>query len=337
MKNKEKQNQSHDHSHGEKNDHCHDHDHHHDHDSLHGHAHHHRPASKGRLAAVIFFNVIITIAEFIGGLFSGSLALVSDAWHNLSDVLALMLGYAGERVSEKEGASHYTFGLKRFEVLIALINAVTLVFIGIFIVYEAVQRFINPVAIDVFIMVPVALIGLAGNAFSILVLARNRDDNLNMKAAFLHLLYDTISSAAVIVTGLVLYYTGWAWLDLLVSIIIVIMMVASSLSIIVQSLRIFLQGAPRHLDLDRVLGNIENVPGVGTVHGLHVWSVNSVEIFLSCHVCLDPDYPHGGNTDAIIDAINAMLKKKYGISHTTLQLETEMLCSTDEGSCCNRG
>ena len=145
---------------------AHSHTHNHDDHGHHGHSHaHHRPASKVRLAAVIFFNVLITLAEFIGGLLSGSLALISDAWHNLSDVLSLMLGYAGEKVSERQGGDHFTFGLKRFEVIIALINAVSLLGIGIFIVYEAVQRFLTPVAVDVTIMIPVAIVGLAGNIF----------------------------------------------------------------------------------------------------------------------------------------------------------------------------
>ena len=302
----------------------------------HEHHAHHRPASKVRLAVVILFNVIITLAEFIGGLLSGSLALISDAWHNLSDVLSLMLGYAGEKVSERQGGEHFTFGLKRFEVIIALVNAASLLAIGIFIVYEAVQRFLNPVAIDVTIMIPVAVIGLAGNAFSILVLARNRHDNLNLKAAFLHLFYDTVSSVAVIAVGIILHYTGLLWLDLVISILIVVMMVYSSTGIISESLRIILQGAPRHIDFEKVRAAICRVPGVATVHGLHIWSVNSTEVFLSSHICLDSSDPASGDTDGVIGEVNAMLEHDFGITHTTLQLETRLLCSIDDGDCCNR-
>lgn len=312
----------------------HNHNHNHDH-SHHGHTHQ-RPTSKGRLAAVIFFNVLITLAEFIGGLLSGSLALVSDAWHNLSDVLSLMLGYAGEKVSERQGGDHFTFGLKRFEVIIALFNALSLLGIGIFIVYEAVQRFLNPVVVDVSIMIPVAIIGLGGNAFSMLVLARNRKDNLNLKAAFFHLLYDTISSVAVIITGIVLYYTGLVWLDLAISILIVVMMVWSSLGIIVESLRIILQGAPENINFEEVKGSICKVSGVATVHGLHIWSVNSNEVFLSSHICLDGNEVKSGDTDEIIKAINTMLENDFGITHTTLQLENQLLCSVEDGNCCNR-
>ena len=145
----------------------HDYEHHeHDHDHTHGHSHVHI-TSITKLIIVICFNVIITLAEYIGGIISGSLALISDAWHNLSDVLSLMLGYAGEKVSQSDPNKKYSFGLKRFEVLIALINALSLFIIGIYIVYEAVMRFINPVQIDISIMIPVAVIGLFGNLFSV--------------------------------------------------------------------------------------------------------------------------------------------------------------------------
>ena len=311
------------------------HDHGHDHEG-HGHHHHHAPSGKGRLLAVILFNAAITITEFVGGILSGSLALVSDAWHNLSDVLALMLGYAGEKVSGMEGSSRFTFGLKRFEVLIALVNALTLVGIGIFIVYEAVIRFVNPVNIDIFVMLPVAFVGLLGNAFSILALLKNRHDNLNLKAAFLHLLYDTVSSVAVIIAAIVMHFTGFLWIDLAISTGIVIMIVWSSLDIIVESLRIFMQGAPAHIETGEVLASIEECANVGSVHGLHIWSVSSSEVFLSCHICADNCGATSVDTDNIIKTVNGMLASRYKINHTTIQVENERICSTGENSCCNR-
>jgi len=313
---------------------CKNHEHGHGHDHSHGH-HHHKITNKKKLVLVIFFNIVITVAEFAGGLLSGSLALVSDAWHNLSDVLSLMLGYAGERVSERERNKNYTFGLKRFEVLVALINAVSLLGIGIFIVYEAVERFMNPVPIDVSIMIPVAVVGLLGNAFSILVLARNKDDNLNMKAAFLHLLYDTISSVAVIGAGIVFYFTEIYWIDLLISLMIVVMIVWSSMGIIKESLRIFLQGTPSHLDADEVYSSILSIEGVEEVHGLHIWSVSSTEVFLSCHMCFDPEAEDDITTDNLIKEVNSMLEEKFNISHTTLQVEKERICSDNPDKCCN--
>ncbi len=305
------------------------HNHNHNHE---GHGHHHAaPTSKLRLLVVIIFNVIITVAEFIGGIASGSLSLISDAWHNLSDVLALMLGYAGERVSEKEGSKFYTFGLKRFEVLIALVNGLSLLGIGIYIVYEAIERFLNPSPINISVMIPVAIVGLFGNAFSIFVLAKNKEDSLNMKAAFTHLLYDTISSIAVISAGVIIYFTNLLWIDLFISLIIVVMMVLSSIGIVKESLRIFLQGAPENIDPSEVYDSLVALEFIESIHGLHIWSVSSNEIFLSCHVCIGEN---NNNGDEIIGEINFLLKDKFEITHTTLQIENNQLCDISEGGCC---
>ncbi len=299
----------------------HSHDHHH---------HSHVPDSKPRLLAVIIFNVIITVSEFAGGLISGSLALLSDAWHNFSDVLSLMLGYAGEKVSEKEGNEQYTFGLKRFEVLIALINSTALFAVGVYIVYEAVNRYLNPQPVDISIMLPVAGIGLLGNAFSILVLASKKDDSLNMKAAFLHLLYDAISSFAVIIAGIVMYFTELLWIDLIMSLLIVVMIAKSSLEIIVESLRIFMQRSPTHIDTGDVFSAIIGINGVESVHGLHIWSVSSSEIFLSCHVRSEENV----NSDSLIQRVNDVLRDKYCIEHTTIQIERDLECGRGDKSCC---
>jgi cobalt-zinc-cadmium efflux system protein len=290
-------------------------------------------SNKKRFGFVIFFNIIITIAEYIGGILSGSLALISDAGHNLSDVLSLILGYAGERVSEIKPDKRFSFGLKRFEVLIALVNALSLLVIGIYIVYEAVSRYLNPMEIDPGIMVPVAFIGLLGNVFSIIIINRSKNSNLNMQAAFLHLLYDAISSIAVIITGIVLFFSNLIILDLIVSIIIVLMIVWSSLDVLKESLRIFLQGTPKDIDADEVYRAILAVDGVRTVHGLHIWSVSSTEVFLSCHICIDGN-PENINTDTIIRGVNSMLEHEYGISHTTLQIENTELCTIEDGLCC---
>ncbi len=304
------------------------------HNDHHHHNHGIRDGSTDRkkLILAIIFNIAITVAEYIGGLLSGSLALISDAGHNLSDVLALMLGYAGEKAYGKEPDRKYSFGLKRFEVIVALVNALSLVGIGAYIVYEAVARYLHPVPIDVTIMVAVGAIGLAGNFVSMLMLMKDRERNLNMKAAFLHLFYDTLSSVAVLLAGAVLYFTGWLMVDLVVSLIIVAMIVWSSLSIIRESMGIFLQAAPPHIDADEVYRDIMRIPHVGSVHGLHIWSISSSEVFLSCHICIADDVVDA-DTDEVIKTVNSMLEQKYGIHHTTLQVENIKICS-DSGVCC---
>lgn len=296
-------------------------------------SHIHDHGSGTRLLLVIIFNAIITAAEYVGGIMSGSLALISDAGHNLSDVLSLMLGYAGEKVSESDPSKKYSFGLKRFEVLVALINALSLIVIGIYIVYEAVHRFMDPVSIDLSIMLPVGAIGLAGNLLSIIALLKSRKKNINLKAAFLHLLYDTISSVAVIIAGVIIYVTGLYWIDVVISLIIVTMIAWSSMGIIRESYRIFLQGTPAHIDSDEIYRSLLEMDNVGSIHGLHIWSINSSEVFLSCHICVHPD-ADTVETDTIIKDVNNMLKETYGIDHTTLQVEMENLCSLENRACC---
>lgn len=307
-------------------------DHRHEHDA---HGHHRASVSRtGKFVVIIAFNALITIAEYIGGILSGSLALVSDAGHNLSDVLALMLGYAGERASGARPTPVYSFGLKRFEVVIALVNAASLVVIGAYITYEAVVRYLDPRPVDPAVMIPIALVGLAGNVLSILVINRDRHVSLNMRAAFLHLAYDALSSLTVIAVGIVLVFSpGLVVLDIAASILIVVMIVMSSAGIFKDSLRIFLQGAPGHIDPEAVAREIHAVGGVGSVHGLHIWSVSSSEVFLSCHICVtvgsDPV-----DTDGIIGSVNTMLADRFGITHTTLQVENNPLCRLDGSDCC---
>ncbi len=307
----------------------------------HGHAHAHgrgnhngSEASAVKFIVAIFLNIVITVAEYIGGILSGSLALISDAGHNFSDVLSLILGYAGERVSQIKTGRLYSFGLKRFEVLIALVNALSLLAIGIWIVYEAAERYINPVPIKPGIMLWIAVIGLAGNIISMLILMPGRSRSINVRSAFLHLLYDAVASVAVIVTAAVMMFTQMAILDLVISVGIVLMIAYSSIDIIREAMRIFLQGTPRGIDPDEVARKIEELPSVASVHGMHIWSVSSREVFLSCHICVDSS-EGAVDTDAVIKEVNHILDDEYGITHTTIQMEQNMVCMTaNDHECC---
>lgn len=303
-------------------------------DAHNGHAHHeHRRSGGGRLLAVIALNVAITLAEYVGGALSGSLALISDAGHNLSDVLSLVLGYTGERISQRKASRRFSFGLKRFEVLIALVNSLSLILIGLYLVFEAVQRYLHPVPVNPAVMLPVAVIGLLGNFFSILVLGREKNGSLNLRAAFLHLLYDAVSSAAVIAVGVALIFSDLVILDLAASIVIAFMIVWSSMNIIRESMGIFLQGAPRGIDPDAVYNEILGTEGVQSVHGLHIWSISSSEVFLSCHICVG-ELTAGTDTDSVIGRVNAVLEDRFGIRHTAVQVEINALCSLEGGDCC---
>lgn len=300
----------------------------------HNHDHHEHNGASFRFLAVIALNLVITVAEYIGGVISGSLALVSDAGHNLSDSLSLILGYAGERVSERGRSDSYTFGMKRFEVLIAFINALTLVFIGLYIFYEAVERFRNPVAVNFAIMLPVAAIGLAGNIFSMFFLGHGGDKSINIRAAFLHMLFDAVSSVAVIIAAIIIWYTSNYWVDIVISFFIAVMIIWSSFGILKESFRIFLQGVPGHIDTAEVYDAILAVEGVESLHGLHIWSINSKEVFLSCHICLDEG--HSNLSDKVVMSINNILQNRFMIEHTTIQSELSDFCGGYTGECCSR-
>ena len=277
---------------------------------------------------VILFNATITIFEYFGGVFSGSLALISDAGHNLADTLSLILSYAGERFTKKKSTKRNTFGFKRVETLTAWINAVALWVIGGYILFEALDRYSSGEQIVLWIMLPVAFIGLIGNAVSLLVLRKHKSSSVNMRAAYLHIFYDTISSVAVIFSGILIYLTGFLVLDVVVSVFISLMIFYSGFGILRETFHIFMQGTPDSLEYDAVYEALMEVEGVKNVHKLHIWSINSREVFLSCHVCVDDTFT--GKKDKIIVNANEMLADKYGITHMVIQVEEMNLCQEDE-------
>jgi cobalt-zinc-cadmium efflux system protein len=275
----------------------------------------------------ILINIGITVAEAIGGTLSGSLALLSDAGHNLSDVISLGLSFLGEKLSQKKATRRHTFGFKRTEIFTALINSLSLVGIAFFIVMEALKRISSPPELSLGLMLGVATIGLLGNLFSMVILGK-KENNLNVKAAYLHLFYDAISSVAVIGSGLLIFLTRWFIVDLVVSLLIAGMVLWSGLGVIKRTIHIFMQGVPEGLEFDKILEDILKVPGISSVHGLHIWSIDSSDVFLSCHVCIEQT-DGKRDTDKIIQDINEMLQQNHRIHHTVIQAETQNLCGMD--------
>jgi cobalt-zinc-cadmium efflux system protein len=292
---------------------------------------HNHDTNGKKIGLTIILNIVITISEYVGGIFSGSLALLSDAGHNLSDVVSLILSYIGEKISYKKPTEKHSFGFKRVEIFTALINALSLWAIGVIIIVEAIKRINSPESISLGLMLIIAVIGLLGNLFSIMVLNKSKDANLNMKAAYLHLFYDAISSVAVILSAIIIYFSHLVILDVVVSIFIAIMIFWSGFGIIKKTIHIFMQGVPENIDFEEVYKTILKVSGVKSVHDIHIWSVNSEEIFLSCHICTQNGKT---NTDKTIQKINAILEKDYGITHTTIQIEKNNICDADK--LCNK-
>lgn len=288
--------------------------------------------STGNIGRAILINIGITAAEFIGGILSGSLALLSDAGHNLTDVISLGLSWFGEKLSQKKATRRHTFGFKRTEIFTALINSLSLLGIAFFIVIEALKRIPSPPELSLKLMIGIAFMGLLGNLLSMLVLG-NKGRNLNIKAAYFHLFYDAVSSVAVIVSGILIYLTGWRIIDGLVSLIISGMILWSAIRIIKRIVHIFMQGVPEHLEFDKILKDILGVSGVKSVHALHIWSINSNEAFLSCHICMEEN-DGKRDPDRIIQNINEVLLKNHNIRHTVIQTENRNLCEMDE--LCNK-
>ncbi len=286
---------------------------------------HHHPHQQGsdakKLGWTILLNVVITVAEVIGGLLSGSLALLSDAGHNLSDVIALVLAYFGAKGSAMKPTARSTYGFKRLEVVTALINALTLVAISVFITIEAFHRYSEPQEINGSVMLSVAFIGLLGNLFSVWILHRDRNKTINNRAAFLHMLYDAVSSVAVIIGGIIIIFSGWYLLDLILSVLIAMMILWSSLDILKEATGIFMEAVPRGIDVEKVRRSIEEVDRVCEAHHIHIWSISSTQVALSCHIRVaKADTTH---IPEIINAINSMLLEKHEIGHATIQPETD--------------
>jgi len=283
---------------------------------LHHHGHHHGTAN---ILKWSFFATILFVAvEAFAGFHSGSLALVSDAGHNFTDALALVLAAIGVYMQSKPADSVKTFGYHRAGVLTAFFNALTLVCISGFIFYEAWQRFVHPQPIEAWTMFWVAVAGLALNGGIMWSLHSEKDHDLNIRAAFVHMLGDAVSSVGIIAGAIAIHFTGFAVIDPILSVLIGILIVWTAWDIIQESLNVLLEGLPRGMELNEVTGAMRQIDGVIDVHDLHIWSLGSSAHALSCHVLIE-DMPPSEST-AILQRINEVLCK-YEIHHTTVQFE----------------
>ncbi len=315
-----------DHDHEEEGSHGHDHDH---------HDHAHFDISKGPskpLLVALAITAIFAVVELLGGLVSGSLALLSDSGHMFTDILALGLSLGAAIVAQREPTEKQTYGYLRVEILVALANGVALIIISLFIMYEAVQRFQNPVPIDSGIMLVVAVAGLAANIAGVLVLRERSHENLNVKGAFLHMIGDMLASVGVIVAAILIYLFNLTVADPVISIAISLIIMYGAFRLSKQSAYILLEFTPAHIDLAEVRSSLVKVPGVEDVHDIHAWTISSGVYALSAHVRVN-DQPVSA-CSCIIKACEHVLDQKYQIRHSTLQLEYR---ECDSGVCFFKG
>jgi len=286
----------------------------------HGHDHAHDASSadaRRRLALVLGITATFMVAEVVGGLLAGSLALLADAGHMLSDSLSLALALLAAWAAQRPATSQRTFGYKRAEILAALFNGVTLVAISIWIFVEAGRRFGDPPEVEAGLMLAVAALGLVLNVAGAVILSRGAHDNLNVSAALRHVLADLIGSVGVVVAALVVLATGWRYADPVVGMVIGVLVLGSSWTILRDSTRILLEATPRGLDAGHVGRRMRAVQGIVEVHELHVWTITSGFPALAAHVLVAPD----DDCHARRRELERMLARDFGITHTTLQVD----------------
>lgn len=287
----------------------------------HDHSHHNHPPISGmRLLLTILLNVSITVAQVIGGILSGSLSLMADALHNFSDVIALVVSYVAVRMSARPASQARTYGYKRAEILAALFNGAVLIAIAISLCIEAISRFGEPRPIDSSIVIWLAGYSILANGISVLVLARDAEQSLNMRSAYLHLFSDMLTSIAVLIGGIAIAVWQVYWLDALLSILISIYLIVMSAGLLRDTLRVVMQFAPLEVDLDKIERDILAVPGVANLHHVHVWQITDRETHFQGHIDFEEDLPLSEAT-AIVEQLRGLLAEKHHIDHATLQAE----------------
>ncbi|MBN1398906.1 MAG: cation transporter [Bacteroidetes bacterium] len=275
----------------------------------------------------MILNALIFIIEFIGGILTNSLALISDAMHNLSDFFTLMLSYAASKIVLWKSNSQKSYGYVRVEIFAAFINALTLVIIGAYIIYEGIGRFLNPEPVAGLWMIIIAVVSLIVNTASTLILKKDAHYNLNVKSAYLHLLVDAFESVAVIIIGIFIYWQNWYILDPIISVAIGAFVIISAWSILAETVNILTEGTPKGIDLDAVANFISSFPEVENVHHIHIWGLSSQFRALSAHLVVKDQLISQGRI--ITKKIEAELQKKFSINHPTLQLESTV-CGEQE-------
>ncbi len=282
--------------------------------------HHHHEVSGKNLFITIVLNVIITLSQIIGGIVSGSLALISDAIHNLSDVLALVIAYGANRLASKESTKEKTFGYKRAEIIAALFNSSVLVGIAIFLIFEAVSKFYNPEPINSIWVIALGILSIILNALSVLLVKDDAHENMNIKAAYLHLLTDVMTSVAVVLGGVLMYFYEIFWVDPLISIIIAIYLIWASFGLIKESTAILMQFTPEDIDIDEIIDLIVKENEIKNVHHIHVWKLDDHRIHLEAHLDFNENITIKQSAKTI-DTLEKVLHDKFDIEHTTFQCE----------------
>jgi cobalt-zinc-cadmium efflux system protein len=294
----------------------------------HYHSHHdHRNADEKRLWIALALTASFMLVEVAGGVYTGSLALLSDAAHMFTDVAALGIALAAVQIAKRPADRQRTFGYYRFEILAAAFNAVLLFLVALYILYEAYLRLVHPQPVAAWGMLAIAVLGLAVNLIAMRLLHEGQARNLNMKGAYLEVWSDALGSIGVIIAALLIHFTNWRWLDPLVAVAIGFWVLPRTWALLKESLHVLLEGVPPGMQVEQIDAAMRAVPGVAGVHDLHVWALSSGRNSLSAHIVIDPDR----DEQSVLAALNTLLAERFRLHHTTVQIERET-CA-DDGQC----
>lgn len=289
----------------------------------HDHGHDHTHGANKKVLLISFFIIAsYMIIEAVGGFLTNSLALLADAGHMLSDAISLGVALLAFKLGEKVASHHKTFGYKRFEILAAVLNGITLILISLYIFYEAIKRFANPPEVATTGMLIVSIIGLLVNILVAWIMLRGADvkENLNMRGAYLHVISDMLGSIGAIAAALLMMSFGWGWADPLASVIVAVLVLRSGYYVSKSGIHVLMEGAPENVDVPDVIETIQNLKGIQSVHDLHVWSITSGLNAFSCHAVVDAQMSIG-ESEKLLNQIEDTLKHK-NVHHVTVQLET---------------
>lgn len=286
----------------------------------HFHSHDH-PDLKGRnLIISILLNSLITVAQVVGGLVSGSLSLLSDALHNFSDVLSLIVSYIANLLSKRPSSNNKTFGYKRAEIIAAFVNAAALMIVAVILIIEAIERFQNPKEVESNLVIWLSLLGIVANGFSVLLLKKDADSNMNMKSAYLHLLTDMMASVAVLIGGILMKFYHWYWVDPILTLAIAIYLIYMGSDLLKQSIRVLMLFTPNSIEVHKIVESIGKIGPVKNIHHVHIWQLNEDEVHLEAHIDFNKDI-RLSEFDAILEQIEEEVYHRFGINHVNIQPE----------------
>lgn len=279
----------------------------------------HRKTQK-YLRLSILLNAVITITQAIGGVLSGSLALLSDALHNFSDVISLIISFVANRYATKAASEEKTFGYKRAEIIAAFINAASLIILASFLIYESILRFITPEPIQADWVISLAILGIVVNGLSVLLLHSSAAQNMNLKSAYLHLMSDMSASVAVLLGGIAMYYYEWFWVDSVLTLGIALYLLVMGYQLLKDSFHVLMLFTPDSIDLKKLRLAIKIDPRIQNIHHLHVWRVNEYENHLEAHIDFNENISIA-DFDEILEKIEAILLNDFGVNHVNIQPE----------------